>query len=201
MDHDSSTSKADEIWRDFYQANPSLTTLRPAIKDATTLLINSFNSGGQTLVCGNGGSAADSEHIAGELAKPCALARPLSPQQRDALRRAGDDGYLGEHLQEGLPVLPLVSQAALLTAIANDQGGDLIFAQQVMAYGRAGDVLWGLSTSGSSTNVVLALAPPKPSACAPLDLRDPTRAPCRNSVMSWFVCPATAHPRSSTPIS
>ncbi len=194
MDHDSSTSKADEIWRDFYQANPSLTTLRPAIKDATTLLINSFNSGGQTLVCGNGGSAADSEHIAGELAKPCALARPLSPQQRDALRRAGDDGYLGEHLQEGLPVLPLVSQAALLTAIANDQGGDLIFAQQVMAYGRAGDVLWGLSTSGSSTNVVLALRTAKALGMRTLGFTGP-----HESAMSQLCDVVVRLPGDSTP--
>lgn len=157
MTASSNSPSVQDIWNDFYLANPSLAALQRDIDDATQLLMDAFNSGGQTLVCGNGGSAADSEHIAGELAKPCALARPLSAQQREALQQVGDDGYLGEHLQEGLPVLPLVSQAALLTAIANDQGGDLIFAQQVVAYGRAGDVVWGLSTSGNSKNVVLAL--------------------------------------------
>ena len=111
----------------------------------------------RVLLCGNGGSAADCEHIAGELVKACALERPLSKRERDELAQVGDDGYLAEHLQSGLDVLPLVSQAALLTAIVNDQRGDVIFAQQVVAYGRPGDVLWALTTSGSSANVVLAL--------------------------------------------
>jgi D-sedoheptulose 7-phosphate isomerase len=108
-------------------------------------------------VCGNGGSAADSEHIVGELAKPCALPRLLPPEVAAALRAAGDDGYLASSLRGGLPVLSLVSQSALLTAIANDQAADLAFAQQVIAYGRPGDLLWALSTSGTSASVLHAL--------------------------------------------
>jgi phosphoheptose isomerase len=146
-----------QFWRDFYEANPMLAPSRDDIDHAWRLLRKVLFAGGQVLVCGNGGSAADSEHIAGELAKPCAIARPLDFDVVEALVCVGDDGYLGEHLQGGLPVIPLVSQAALVTAIANDQGGDLIFAQQVVAYGREGDALWVLSTSGQSTNIIHAL--------------------------------------------
>ena len=157
MPHVDSTLPSDHVWEDFYRANPTFDQFANEIRDAWLRLTDVLNAGGQVLVCGNGGSASDSEHIAGELAKPCALARPLSLAQREALRVVGDDGYLGRRLQMGLPVVPLVSQAALLTAIVNDQGGDLIFAQQVMAYGRENDLLWILSTSGDSINVIHAL--------------------------------------------
>ena len=157
MERGNPLSAVESIWADLYLETPALIDLADDITASFELLRASLQRGGQVLVCGNGGSASDSEHIAGELAKPCALVRPLSSQQREALIAEGDDGYLADNLQQGLPVWPLVSQAALITAIANDQGGDLIFAQQVMAYGRAGDVLWALSTSGNSTNVVHAL--------------------------------------------
>jgi D-sedoheptulose 7-phosphate isomerase len=145
------------IWDDLFASHPGLTPLRPSVLAAFDQLSCVLRDGRSVLVCGNGGSAADSEHIAGELAKPCALPRPLSAALTSALRAAGDDGYLGTKLQAGFPVLPLVSQAALLTAIANDEAADLVFAQQVLAYGRPGDLLWGLSTSGSSGTVVNAL--------------------------------------------
>ena len=154
------TTRADDliasIWRDLYAENPALEGARGSIDAAFAHLHDALRAAHQVLVCGNGGSASDAEHIAGELAKPCALARPLSDEERASLAAAGDDGYLATGLARGLPVWPLVSQAALLTAIANDQGRDLVFAQQVVAYGRPGDVLWALSTSGNSRNVVLA---------------------------------------------
>jgi D-sedoheptulose 7-phosphate isomerase len=146
-----------EQWRILYEEVPDVLALRSNIDRAYKILHDALEGGGQVLVCGNGGSAADAEHIAGELAKPCALARPLGDEERQRLSDFGDDGYLADRLAQGLPVWPLVSQAALLTAIANDQGGDLIFAQQVMAYARPGDVLWVLSTSGNSRNVVHAV--------------------------------------------
>jgi phosphoheptose isomerase len=162
------------LWQDLYETNPALSPLREDIDGAWRLLSDVLFAGGQVLVCGNGGSAADSEHIAGELAKPCAIARPLEPAIVDALVRVGDDGYLGEHLQGGLPVIPLVSQAALVTAIANDQGGDLIFAQQVVAYGREGDALWVLSTSGESKNVIHALRIAKAKGMKTIALSGPS---------------------------
>jgi phosphoheptose isomerase len=147
----------ERVWAELFASHPGLASLRPALLAAFGQLRDVLLAGRSVLVCGNGGSAADSEHIAGELAKPCALPRPLPADLAGRLQDAGDDGYLAGRLQVGFPVLPLVSQAALMTAIANDQAGDVVFAQQVLAYGRPGDLLWGLSTSGSSGSVVHAL--------------------------------------------
>lgn len=136
---------------------PALAPAGEDLQAAFLLLTDVLSSGRKVLTCGNGGSAADSEHIAGELAKPCALPRPLPAGLAGALREHGDDGYLSACLRGGLPVLSLAGQPALLTAIANDQAGDLMFAQQVIAYGQPGDLLWALSTSGNSASVVHAL--------------------------------------------
>jgi D-sedoheptulose 7-phosphate isomerase len=157
MSLNSNSPSVERIWEELYRADPLIALREGEIGEAWRALRDVLDGGHQVLVCGNGGSASDSEHIAGELAKSCALERSLDDAQRAALREAGDDGYLAANLQIGFPVWPLVSQAALITAIANDQGGDLIFAQQVIAYGKPGDLLWVLSTSGNSANVIHAL--------------------------------------------
>ena len=128
------------------------------IAAAIKLLIASYDAGGSLLICGNGGSAADCEHIVGELMKGFCLPRSLSAQDRDRLSAiCGDDAArLGEKLQYGLPALSLVSHSSLITAIANDLDGDLIFAQQIWAMGKATDVLLAISTSGNSENILLA---------------------------------------------
>ena len=128
------------------------------IAAALKLLIASYDASGSLLICGNGGSAADCEHIVGELMKGFCLPRSLSAQDRDRLTAiCGDDAArLGEKLQYGLPALSLVSHSSLITAIANDLDGDLIFAQQIWAMGRATDVLLAISTSGNSENILLA---------------------------------------------
>lgn len=146
------------IWTELYTRRPELLECVSALESASSLLRDAVAAGGMLLLCGNGGSAADCEHIAAELVKACALERPLDEDTRRALREAGDDdGSLGDRLQRGLPALALSAQPVLLTAIANDQGADLVFAQQVVAYGRPGDVLWALTTSGRSANVLHAL--------------------------------------------
>ncbi len=126
---------------------------------ATALLETTFRNGGKLLVCGNGGSAADCEHIAGELMKGFHLPRTVSQDMRQALTEAFpvDGAYLADHLQEALPVISLVSHSALSTAIVNDVEADMIFAQQVYGYAKAGDALLGISTSGTSQNVIRAL--------------------------------------------
>lgn len=136
--------------------------LRPCLGDvarAFEVLERSFRQGGKLLVCGNGGSAADSEHIVGELMKGFKLRRPVPEDFRRQLGETfGAEGaYLAEHLQGALPAISLVSQSALLTAFANDVAADLGFAQQVYGYGRAGDVLLGISTSGNAPSVLHAL--------------------------------------------
>ena len=110
-----------------------------------------YEAGGKLLVCGNGGSAADSEHIVGELMKGFLKKRPLSPAFAEKL-----DPALAASLQMGLPAVSLVSQSAVMTAVMNDLGADAVYAQQVMALGRSGDILIGLSTSGNAENVCRA---------------------------------------------
>lgn len=136
--------------------------LPPCVADlerAFALLQESYRTGGKVLICGNGGSAADSEHIVGELMKGYLLPRPIPAAHHQALSAGTSEPgkYLASHLQGALPAISLVSQMALITAFANDVAADMAFAQQVYGYGRPGDVIWGLSTSGTSRNVIHAL--------------------------------------------
>src|SRR5512142_1245425 len=138
---------------------PDLAPIVPQIQSAVDLISASFRAGGKLLVCGNGGSAADSEHIVGELMKGFASRRPL-PESACRLfsERYGEAGdYLARNLQGALPAISLVSQVSLQTAFANDVDADLVFAQQVYGYGRPGDVLLAISTSGNAANCLHAL--------------------------------------------
>ena len=128
------------------------------VAQAIAALITCYEREGKLLVCGNGGSAADAEHIVGEMMKGFCLPRRLSDTDKAELASvAGDDAeLLGTKLQYGLAALSLVSHSALITATANDQDGKLIFAQQVWGLGQAGDILLAISTSGNSKNVLLA---------------------------------------------
>jgi D-sedoheptulose 7-phosphate isomerase len=148
---------AEAILAALFAEHRKLSAVGGSIRAAFDLISEVLRSSHSVLVCGNGGSAADSGHIVGELAKPCALPRPLPKALADALGAAGDDGYLASTLRGGLPVLSLAGQSVLLSAIVNDQAADVMYAQQVIAYGRPGDLLWVLSTSGNSVNLLHAL--------------------------------------------
>ena len=126
--------------------------MRNTVEQAALLLVDCFQQGGKLLLCGNGGSAADCAHIAGELCKGFVSQRPAT---RDFLDKVGEDW--AKHLQQALPAIDLTANSALLTAIINDISGQDVFAQQVMAFGRPGDMLLGLSTSGNAENVRRAL--------------------------------------------
>lgn len=138
---------------------PELESCTVSIMHAFEAIRQSYRSGGKLLVCGNGGSAADSEHIVGELMKGFMYKRPVSADQREKFLKMFPEngGYLADHLQGALPAISLVSQTALATAFINDLSADMVYAQQVYGYGKPGDVLVGLSTSGNSKNVVHAL--------------------------------------------
>ena len=145
------------------QFHPALAVCRDAIESARDLLVTTYRAEGKLLLCGNGGSAADCDHIAGELLKGFLSHRPLSEEDclnlADTLPEgeADPDLYLlAGQLQGGLPAISLPSQAAALTAVCNDTDPALVFAQQVWALGQARDTLVCLSTSGNSRNVVLA---------------------------------------------
>ena len=119
---------------------------------ALRAITDAFRRGGKLLLCGNGGSAADCAHIVGELAKGFMSRRPLPDDVRAAI---GENWAAG--LQGGLPAIDLTANSALIAAICNDIDGRSAYAQQVVAYGRAGDVLMGISTSGNAENVCRAL--------------------------------------------
>lgn len=138
---------------------PELAECREEIVQAFALLKKSYDAGGMLLVCGNGGSGADSEHIVGELMKEFALKRPLPDQEQQRLRQVSKENgaLLAKHLQGALPAVTLTSNIALSTAYSNDAAPELVFAQQVYGYGRAENVLLGISTSGNSRNVIYAL--------------------------------------------
>ena len=145
------------------QNHPALTACRDAVESARDLLTDTYRAGGKLLLCGNGGSAADCDHIAGELLKGFLSHRPLSEEDCLALAESLPDGeadpdlyLLAGQLQGGLPTVSLPAQTAALTAVCNDTDPALIFAQLTWALGQAGDTLVCLSTSGNSRNVVLA---------------------------------------------
>lgn len=123
------------------------------------LLKKTYEQDGQLLVCGNGGSGADSEHIVGELMKEFAIRRPLGEEEKARLTEVSKEygELLGTHLQGSLPAIPLTGNIALSTAFANDAVPELVFAQQVYGYGRAESALLGISTSGNSKNVIYAI--------------------------------------------
>lgn len=137
---------------------PVLAACRTDVFAAADTICASFRAGGKLIACGNGGSAADAEHIVGELMKGFLKKRRLPEKMRTRMKESfpQDADYLYENLQGALPALSLVNQVALGTAFANDQAADLVFAQQVMGIGRKGDVLLAISTSGNSKNVVYA---------------------------------------------
>lgn len=139
--------------------HPELSRLEKQIERAASCIIDCFESGGKLLICGNGGSSSDSDHIAGELMKGFEHKRPLDEVLRNQLiKRGGGRGeYLAQKLQQGFPVISLSAHTALITAVANDIDPDLIFAQQVNAYGKTGDVLLAISTSGNSRNILDAI--------------------------------------------
>jgi D-sedoheptulose 7-phosphate isomerase len=138
---------------------PDLVICIPSIAQAFEILLEVYRNGGKLLICGNGGSAADCEHIVGELMKAFQLPRPVPDSVQQKLSAAfPDDGkMLAARLQGALPAISLVSHSGLMTAYANDVAPEMVFAQQVYGYGKPGDAVLGISTSGNSENVLRAL--------------------------------------------
>ena len=143
---------------DLYKQNPALEACRADVEAAKALMIEAYETGGKILLCGNGGSCADCDHIVGELLKGFLLRREPSMELKEKIMALGLDGcaHLAENLQMGLPAISLHSQAALLSAFSNDVAADTVYAQTLLGLGREGDLLIAISTSGNSTNVVYA---------------------------------------------
>lgn len=149
-----------ETYLQFKNENPELEAVCGSdVKAAFELCKECYLNGGKIMTCGNGGSAADSEHIVGELMKGFVLKRPLPETEIKELEKMfGEDGRkLGEGLQGSLSAISLTGGLSLTTAFANDVAPENGFAQQLYGYGNAGDVLVAISTSGNSENVVRAV--------------------------------------------
>ena len=138
---------------------PALQGIRGTIRDAYLLMEKALSAQKKLLVAGNGGSAADADHMAGELMKGFVKKRPLSAGFVSALEALDEEAaaYLAPRLQCGLPAIALSGHTALMTATLNDTGGGLIYAQQVCGYGNEGDVFMGISTSGNAKNIFYAM--------------------------------------------
>lgn len=137
---------------------PLLSACKQSIIDAYLIMEQCYQHDGKLLIAGNGGSAADSEHMAGELMKRFKSPRPVTPEFAEKLKSI--DPIRGENLAKnlecGLMAIPLVAHEALTTAYINDVDGLGVFAQQLFGFGRKGDVFIGISTSGNSKNVMSA---------------------------------------------
>lgn len=145
------------ILRRYYEKEPTIAAEKESLEKAIGILVDSFQKGGKLLICGNGGSCADADHIVGELVKAFRIKRPLDADLADTLcAQSPESASMAENLQGSLPAINLGTHAALMTAMENDVGGEYIFAQQVVAYGQPEDVFLGISTSGNSKNVLLA---------------------------------------------
>ena len=146
-----------KIFKELFKRYPSLNAAKASLLSAYNMICSTYESGGPLYVCGNGGSASDSEHIVGELLKSFKKPRKIDPKTESTLLALGEDGkHLLENLEGALPAVSLTSQTAVLTAFANDKAWDIAIAQQLYGLGRSGDCLLTLSTSGNSKNCVFA---------------------------------------------
>ncbi len=149
------TTKA--ILTELMERYPALAGSEKDIVSVYETLQKCFANGNRLYLCGNGGSAADCEHIAGELLKSFKKCRPLSDELVEGLKLQGDRGQvLIENLEGGLPAVSLCGHTAFSTAFQNDRDPMYVFAQQVGVWGQKGDVLFTLSTSGNSKNCIYA---------------------------------------------
>ena len=143
--------------RDLLARYPQLSVIENEIQTSLNTIIKCYQNGGNLLLCGNGGSAADCEHIVGELMKGFLSKRPINSKKRELMKKNYpiEDDVL-DKLQDGLPAISLPSLVAINSAVCNDIDASLIYAQQLISLGTSSDVLLAISTSGNSKNVIEA---------------------------------------------
>jgi phosphoheptose isomerase len=150
---------ARDIFKKLFMETPEIEICREDIEKAFHVIKQCYICGGKVMVCGNGGSAADSEHIVGELMKGFILKREIPDKDKEKIMAVfpEDAHYLSKNLQGALPAISLVSQTSISTAFTNDVVPDMVYAQQVYGYACEGDVLIAISTSGNAANIVNAV--------------------------------------------
>ena len=157
------TTKEEKAYQELAILEERYPVLRPLdkeLREAFSMMKHCFEKGGKLLLCGNGGSSADSDHIVGELMKAFCKKRKIKPELLSQLKELYGDkeaSYFENHLEVGLPAISFSSQTALHTAFSNDQDETLFYAQCLLGYGKKEDLLFGISTSGNAKNVGYAL--------------------------------------------
>lgn len=148
--------KEEDILKEMIRRYPALESCKEDIQNAYLTVIDCYSNNGKLLLCGNGGSCSDADHIVGELMKSFEKKRPLNIELENKLISVSSERgtYIAGKLQNALPAISLNAHPALYSAIANDIDANLAFAQQILGYGIKGDVLIAISTSGESQNVI-----------------------------------------------
>lgn len=171
---------------------PALAPAAGDIRRAGEAMCRCVLAGGKVLTCGNGGSAADAEHVVGELMKEFLRRRPIGEEARQRLTAADPSpADLVAGLQGAIPAICLNSQTSLLTALCNDGDPAMVFAQQVYGYGRPGDVLLAFSTSGNSANVANALRVARAVGCTSILIAGGTGGRCADLAEVAVLLPET----------
>jgi len=175
------------------QRYPALESVKNDINAAFDIIANSFSNGGKLLIAGNGGSASDAEHIAGELMKTFEKKRTLPDSFIMDIKKVNIEiaEYLIPRMQPGLPTIALSGHASLNTACINDIDGNITFAQQVYGYGKETDVLLAISTSGNSKNILYAAAVAKAKKLKIIALSGGSGGALRNIADVSIIVPET----------
>lgn len=161
-----------DILNSLIERFPALSECRNDILSAYNLMVDCYDNGGKLLCCGNGGSAADCDHLVGELMKGFLKKRPLSDSEKEKF----SSEKLASGIQKGLPAVSLCAHSALMTAFSNDESPEFVFAQQVYAYAKKNDILVAFSTSGNSENVVYAAQAAKAAGTATVAITGKTES-------------------------
>jgi len=172
---------------------PALEPLKSSISAAFDIIVDSYTNGGKLLIAGNGGSASDAEHIAGELMKTFEKKRTLPDSFIMDIKKVNIEiaEYLIPRMQPGLPTIALSGHASLNTACINDIDGNITFAQQVYGYGKETDVLLAISTSGNSKNILYAAAVAKAKKLKIIALSGGSGGALRNIADVSIIVPET----------
>lgn len=173
-----------------FERYPVLISNKEDLEKSLEILIDSFRLGGKLIVMGNGGSSADAEHFCGELVKGFVLRRELTEQFK--LKYEDISPELSQNLQMGLPAMSLGVSHSLISAFSNDMSWDFVFAQQVHVFATQNDVVFGISTSGNSKNVVNAIGVARAKGVRSISLTGQKDSKCSELSDVCIRVPATA---------
>ena len=188
--------KEEDILNEMISRYPALEYCKNDIREACRAVIDCYSNNGKLLLCGNGGSCSDADHIVGELMKSFEKKRPVDKNFKNSLKSvSGERGaFIADRLQNALPAISLNAHAALYSAISNDMDASLVFAQQIAGYGEKDDVLIAMSTSGNSQNIIDAAITSKAKGLTVIGLTGRT-----GGKMKQYCDIAICVPAASTP--